>query len=331
MLLNQLLFWMYSVGLTALSIYFYFCYVYNDFINCYSSHEEHSFTKFNFIIVGAGTAGIIVASRLAENPSFTVLLLEAGDDSNFILDVPVVTPLLQFSRYDWKYSSKPQKHACFGLKDRSSRWPRGKIVGGSSRLNYALYVRGQKKDYDNWSNQGNRGWNYTEILPYFKKSENQRGRFKNDDVYHSNKGEWSVDDPPWVSPMADAILSSVVELGMGIVDLNANGSSGFMLVQANLENGKRSSSETAFLKKAAKRENLKVISNAHVEKVLFKNEHEVYGVIYSKKGTKYKVEANKEIILSAGTIESPKILMLSGVGPKDHLKKFEVGIFQCLT
>ncbi|XP_071444414.1 glucose dehydrogenase [FAD, quinone]-like isoform X2 [Hetaerina americana] len=210
---------------------------------------------------------------------------------------------------------------------RTIRWPRGKVVGGSSRINYALYVRGHQQDFDSWSSDENEGWSYSDVLPYFKKSEKQKGKYKHDGIHHSDKGEWSVTDPPSVSKMAGAILSAVEELGLDKVDIN-NGKkkTGFMLAQANLENGARCSAETAMLKEASKWDNLKVIANAPVEKIVFQSYSTAQGVIYSKQGEKYFAKVTKEIILSAGTIETPKILMLSGIGPKDHLRKLEIPV-----
>ncbi|KAG8222501.1 hypothetical protein J437_LFUL009604, partial [Ladona fulva] len=307
MYLNQLYFWVYPSGIFSSRVIF-----------C--------------LLVGAGTAGVTIATRLSEDSSKKVLLLEAGDKGNLLLDIPFLIPLLQSSHYNWQYNTEPQKHACFGLSNNSSKWPRGKVVGGSSRLNYAVYVRGQKHDFESWSEQGNDGWDYHSVLPYLKKSENQKGRFKYDGlivstgVYHSVKGELSVDDPSWVTPMAATVLSASAEIGLDSVDINAEKSSGFMLVQTNLENGKRCGSDSAFLKRASERENLKVVSNAHVEKVLFEDGHKANAVVYTIKGTKYIAEVNKEIILSAGAIETPKILMLSGIGPKDHLKSFDIPV-----
>ncbi|XP_046388270.1 glucose dehydrogenase [FAD, quinone]-like [Ischnura elegans] len=324
MCLHQVFLCLYSAGIAVLTTFFYCCYVYNDIVKGYFDHQENV-TAFDFIVVGAGTAGVIVASRLAENPSHQVLLLEAGDESNFLLDIPAFAPLLQLSHYDWKYVTEPQKNACLGLENNSSRWPRGKVVGGSSRLNYALYVRGHRQDFDSWASDGNEGWSYSDVLPYFKKSEKQSGEFKHDSIYHSTEGEWFVSDAPSVSVMAEEIIAAAKELGMERIDVNNGGKGvGFMLAQANLEKGARCSAETAMLKKVNKQSNLKVIANARVEKILFENYNKAKGVTYSKMGKKYLAKVAKEIILSAGAIETPKLLMISGIGPKDHLKSLEI-------
>ncbi|GFG36677.1 hypothetical protein Cfor_09408 [Coptotermes formosanus] len=276
--------------------------------------------------VGAGSAGTIIAGRLSESQKDSVVLLEAGIEATSpVFSIPIVTPLLQCTDLDWQYRSDPQMNACLGLENKVSHWPMGKVVGGTNKLNNVVYLRGHIRDYDSWAEHGNVGWAYENVLPYFKKSENQRGRFKHDTVYHSESGPVSVSDLSWTTPLVNAFLAAGQVLGYPIRDLNGRQQTGFMEAQVNLVDGSRWGPESVFKKYYPSRV-LTVVSDSVVEKVLIKDGYEAYGVQYRKFGKKYKVRAKKGVILSAGVVGTPKILMLSGIGPEQHLRSHGIPV-----
>ncbi|KAF6204266.1 hypothetical protein GE061_002606 [Apolygus lucorum] len=278
---------------------------------------------YDFIVVGGGSAGAVVASRLSEINQWNVLLLEAGGDENIISDIPLAAPVLQLSKLDWKYRPEAQKTSCQAMNDERCLWPRGKVLGGSSVLNYMLYVRGNKKDYDRWESVGNYGWGYEEVLKYFKKSEDNKD-FPSS-RYHSKGGYLTVERAEWHTPLATAFVKAGIELGYEENDYNGERQTGFMLAQGTLRNGSRCSTAKAFLQPAKNRKNLHISKNSHVTKILIDSSSKVAsGVEFIKNGVKYTVKATKEVILAAGVIGSPQLLMLSGVGPAEHLK--DIGI-----
>ncbi|KAB7495746.1 Pyridoxine 4-oxidase [Armadillidium nasatum] len=173
-------------------------------------------------ILGAGSAGAVIASRLSENEKFKVLLLEAGGNEDEISETPLFAPLLYGSEKDWKYKNERTPGACLGIKDQACLHPRGKVLGGSSTINGMLYVRGNKRDFDGWANLGNYGWSYEEVLPYFKKSEdNKNPEYAQNERYHSTKGELTVSDISFKTPLADIYVRAGQELGYRIGDYNA--------------------------------------------------------------------------------------------------------------
>lgn len=176
--------------------------------------------RYDFIIVGAGTAGCVLANRLTENPKWNVLLIEAGRTENYLMDVPVMAQYWQLIETDWKYKTEPDPKACLGHRLKRCNWPRGKVMGGSSVLNYMIYTRGNRRDYDGWEALGNPGWSYKDVLPYFKKIEN----FKIDDMYnpeyHNHDGYLEVSHPPYRTPLAKAFVQAAQEIGYPYVDYN---------------------------------------------------------------------------------------------------------------
>ena len=165
-------------------------------------NQKHLRKEYDFIVVGGGSAGCVIANRLTENPNWSVLLLEAGGYESELTDVPVLSLYLHKSRYDWKYRSQPMTTACGAMKDHRSCWTRGKVIGGSSVLNTMLYIRGNRRDFDNWAAMGNRGWSYDEVLPYFLKSEDQRNPYlAKNRRYHATGGYLTVQDAPWNTPL----------------------------------------------------------------------------------------------------------------------------------
>ncbi|KAJ8315326.1 hypothetical protein KUTeg_007476 [Tegillarca granosa] len=282
--------------------------------------------SYDFIIVGAGSAGGVVANRLSEDPDTSVLLVEAGGDDadKFLIHIPAMFALNLGSKEDWSYYTVPQKYSNLGHKNRQDSWPRGKVLGGSSSLNALLYVRGNKGDYDSWAAEGCDGWSYKDVLPYFMKIENVDFSYKHDTEYHSRDGPLSLSDFS-STPLADMILQAGTEAGYKTLDCNGKEQLGFCKSQSIIKDGVRTSTSTAYIKPVLERDNLHVIIDTHVTKVLIENKKAI-GIEAIRSGRKVKVLANKEVILSAGAINTPQILMLSGVGPKDHLTELGIDV-----
>lgn len=283
------------------------------------------------MVVGGGSAGAVVASRLSEIPSWNVLLLEAGPDENEITDVPSLAAYLQLSKWDWAYKTEPTGRACLGMKNGRCNWPRGKVLGGSSTLNYMLYVRGNRHDYDHWESLGNPGWNYDNVLKYFIKSEDNRNPYLAKTPYHGTGGLLTVQESPWRTPLVVAFVQAGQELGYPNRDINGADQYGFMIAQGTIRRGSRCSTGKAFLRPARLRRNLHTALNAHVTRIMINpTTMRAFGVEFVRDGRRQFVLARKEVILSAGAINSPQILMLSGIGPKEHLSKFDIPVLRDL-
>lgn len=288
--------------------------------------------EYDFIVVGAGSAGATIAARLSEIEDVTVLLIEAGRPENLLMDIPILVNYLQLSNdVNWKYQTESSDNFCQGMKDHKCNWPRGKVMGGSSVLNYLIATRGHPLDYDNWAKMGNEGWSYDEVLPYFKKLEHIGiERLRLDDEMHSTEGPVHITHPPYHTPLAESFLRAGIELGYPIVDYNAyNHSVGFSYLQTTMKNGMRMSTNRAYLYPANNRKNLFVTKLSHVDRILINpRSKRAYGVEFTKLGRKIRVLARKEIILSAGAIGSAQLLMLSGIGPSNHLKEMKINVVQ---
>ncbi|XP_018018056.1 glucose dehydrogenase [FAD, quinone] [Hyalella azteca] len=295
-------------------------------------NERNPRSEYDFVIIGGGSAGAVMASRLSEIPDASVLLLEAGIDETDITDVPVMAGFLQLTDMDWKYKTEPQNSACLGMAGRRCNWPRGKVLGGSSVLNYMMYVRGNRHDYDKWAQMGNHGWDFESILPYFRKSEDNRNPFLALNTrYHGTGGYLTVMEAPWRTPLGDAWVEAGVQRGFKNRDYNAEFQSGFMHPQATMRDGSRCSTAKAFLRPAVGRPNLHIAMRAFVTKILINPvTRRAYGVEYFRNYKFHTVLARKEVILSAGAVNSPQILMLSGVGPKYHLQEHGIPVIQDL-
>nr|CAH7751445.1 unnamed protein product [Callosobruchus chinensis] len=283
--------------------------------------------SYDFIVVGGGSAGAVVANRLSENPYWNVLLLEAGPDEVSLTDLPLMFPTLQLTFLDWQYKTEPGENYCLGLRNKRCNWPRGKVLGGSSVLNAMLYIRGNKKDYDRWRDLGNPGWGYEDVLPYFKKSEDMRIPELRDDYYHGKNGYLTVEHFRYHSPMAQWYLDAAREMGYDVLDVNGAQQTGFTLSHGTLKEGLRCSTAKGFLRPIKNRTNLHISMHSTVEKVLIHNDtKQAYGVIFNKFGIKRTVYSDREVILSAGSLASPHLLMLSGVGPKSHLGEHGIDV-----
>ncbi|OXA40594.1 glucose dehydrogenase [FAD, quinone] [Folsomia candida] len=292
--------------------------------------ELELLAQYDVIVVGAGSAGAVITNRLSEVKEWNVLLLEAGvDEPEMISNAPALAAYLQLSPVDWQYKTEPMPTACLGLEGGRSNWPRGKVLGGSSVLNYMLYVRGNRRDYDQWEEMGNPGWGYDNVLHYFKKSEDNRNPYLAYSPYHSSGGYLTVQESPWRTPLATAFVEAGEQLGYINQDINGESQTGFMVAQGTIRRGSRCSTARAFLRPIRLRPNLHVAIQAHVTKVnVDPVSKRAWGVTAFIGGRSRVILASKEIILSAGAISSPQLLMLSGIGPKDHLTEMGIPVIQ---
>ncbi|XP_076652653.1 glucose dehydrogenase [FAD, quinone]-like isoform X1 [Halictus rubicundus] len=281
--------------------------------------------EYDFVVIGAGSAGSVVANRLSENGNWSVLLLEAGLDEQTISDVPVMALNLELTSMDWQFKTEPSNEYCLAMNGKRCNWPRGKVLGGSSVLNAMMYVRGNKRDYDNWEKQGNPGWDFESVLPYFKKSEDMRVEEYKNSSYHQTGGHLTVEYYKYQFPISEYMIKAGTEAGYNVVDINGPTQTGFTYSPGTLRDGLRCSTAKAFLRSASERENLHISVNSYAEKILIDSDSKTaYGVQFLFGSDRRTVKAKREVILSAGAIQSPQLLMLSGVGPKDHLN--EIGV-----
>lgn len=284
---------------------------------------------YDFIVVGGGTAGSVVASRLSEQPQWKVLLLEAGSDEPPGADVPSMVAMFLGTELDWQYLTTNETNACLSMGG-SCYWPRGKNLGGSSTHNGMMYMRGHAKDYANWVNQGNKGWSWEEVLPYYMCSENNTEINRVGHKYHSTQGLLNVERFSYRPRISKDILAAAAERGYPISeDLNGDQFTGFTVAQVMSKNGVRQSTATAFLRPIRYRRNLQIALNATVTKILIENGKAV-GVQYYQDGKLRVARASREIIVSGGAVNSPQILLLSGIGPKEHLKAVNVPVVKDL-
>ncbi|BFZ25271.1 hypothetical protein BsWGS_28310 [Bradybaena similaris] len=300
-----------------------------QYLTCGERPGTHLTTKLNstydYIVIGAGSTGCVVSSRLSEDSDVSVLLLEAGGDDrgNDIIKTPGKSHLVMHTEYDWEYYTEPQKHGLRGYNERRAYWPRGRGLGGTSNLYSMVVIRGHKRDYDRWAAGGAEGWSYEEVLPFFLKSEDMTdSELAKDTKYHAVGGPMKVSVPNTM-PLTDILIKAGQELGFRVSDPNAEKMDGISHTQSNSYKGVRWSSSRGYLHPVMHRQNLHVKINSHVTRILFEGKRAV-GVEFISNGRKETVRANKEIILSAGAVGSPQILMLSGIGPKKHLE--ELGI-----
>ncbi|MGF7000495.1 GMC family oxidoreductase [Paraburkholderia sp. GAS32] len=276
-----------------------------------------SIGSFDYIIVGAGSAGCVLANRLSASGRHRVLLLEAGGrDSNPWIHIPLgYGKLFNNAEVNWKFQSEPQAF----LGDRIVNLPRGKVLGGSSSINGLVYIRGQQQDFDHWRELGNRGWSYEDVLPYFRKAEDQE---RGSDSYHGAGGPLPVSDPSEPNDICDAFIAAAKAAGHPInTDFNGATQEGAGYFQSTSRRGLRVSSAVAYLEPAKRRPNLAVLTKAHATRLLFDDNHNVCGVEWLRDGQHECATAGGEVILAAGAFGTPQLLQLSGLGPGDLLRE----------
>jgi choline dehydrogenase len=277
--------------------------------------------EFDYIIVGAGSAGCVLADRLTEDGQSTVLLLEFGgsDKSVFIqmpsaLSIPMNTP-----KYDWGYHTEPEPH----LNNRRMHTPRGKVLGGSSSINGLVYIRGNAMDFEGWAEDGARGWAYCDVLPYFKKAET---RAEGGDEYRGGDGKLHTTYGPLKNPLYNAFVEAGKQAGYPVTsDVNGYQQEGFGRMDMTAYKGRRWSAANAFLKPARSRPNLTVHSHSLASRIIFEGKDAV-GVAYRRAGIETTARARREVILSAGSINSPQLLLLSGIGPAAQLQALGIEV-----
>lgn len=279
-------------------------------------------TSFDYIVVGAGSAGCVLANRLSENPENSVLLIEAGGpDKKLEIGIPAGYGKLHRSEVDWGFSTEPQEF----VNNRRIYLPRGKVLGGSSSTNAMAYVRGNRADFDGWAALGNPGWSFEEVLPFFKKSEH------NEDIhtpFHGRGGPLNVSfAKSFQTPFASAFVAGCQEVGIPRnEDYNGERQEGCGFFQFTIKDGRRHSTAAAFLKPALLRKNLQVYTHTVVKQILIEKERAIGVEISTGNGASQKVFAKKEVILSAGAFQSPQVLMLSGIGDPEELKRAGIDV-----
>ncbi|CAG2112306.1 unnamed protein product [Medioppia subpectinata] len=300
---------------------------YNHIAYLQTTHE----TEYDYVIVGAGSAGSVMAARLSEDPYVTVLLLEAGGPETTLSDIPMNGVNLQTGPMDWSFRTLPQRRACKGMVGRQGVWPRGKAMGGSSTINSMVYMRGNPRDYDLWAAAGARGWSWPEVFPYFVKSEDNRDPALVASGYHGRGGPLTVTTPSVPRVISQAFASAGAPIGYPSGDPNGPRQSRFAIPQTTIRDGQRLSAAKAYLEPLAGRKNLHVLTKSYVTRVLFDGDKRAVGVEFDRMFKRYTVKARREVIVSAGAINSPKILMLSGdneygIGPAKHLKSLGIPV-----
>ncbi len=271
---------------------------------------------YDYIIVGAGSAGCVLANRLSANPDCQVLLLEAGPrDWNPFIHMPAgLAKLVNFTSLNWNYETEPEPE----LNSRRLYWPRGRVLGGSSSINAMCFVRGHRTDYDDWARAGNSGWGWDEVLPYFLRSQDQS---RGESELHGIGGPQSVEDLSYFNPLSEVFIQSAEQAGFAVNrDFNGPAQRGFGFYQVTQRGGRRCSTAVGYLRPARSRPNLTVKTGALTLNIEFRGQRAT-GVRYQRRGITQTAHASKEVLLAGGAINSPQMLMLSGIGPASELER----------
>ncbi|XP_041972075.1 glucose dehydrogenase [FAD, quinone]-like [Aricia agestis] len=288
--------------------------------------------EFDFIVVGAGAAGCVVANRLSANPNWKVLLLEAGGEQPEVTLAPGLPPPLIGSNIDWNFRTQPNGRSCLALPGGQCKWPVGKSLGGSTVINGLVYIRGNREDFDNWARLGNSGWSYEDVLPFFKKSERNLNIEGLNRVYHGVDGEVPVARYPFIDLPSIFATEALNEIGLPLTDYNGPRQEGVMQAQNTQKNGERVSTYSSFIHPIRhQRRNLIIKTYSEVFKILINRHRRAYGVQYKRNGQVFTVFAKKEVIVSAGAVMSPKLLMLSGIGRRAHLSSLGIPVVSNLA
>lgn len=289
--------------------------------------------SYDFVIVGGGSAGCALAARLSENPAWSVLLLEAGGDEPLLMDLPQLYPVFQRSPWDWKYLTEPSDRYCLAMEDQQCFWPRGKVLGGCSSINAMMYIRGNRRDYDLWAQLGNPGWDYNNVLHYFRKAEDMRVPGFEESPYHGHGGPISVERYRSPSPLLEVFMEAAAQLGMVHPDGDFNGrtQTGFAPPHGTLRDGLRCSANKGYIRRSWQRPNLDIVLKAFVERLVIEpGSKRVRGVRFEHGLVQHLALANKEVVLAAGALASPQLLMVSGVGPAEQLLPLGIDLVQHL-
>jgi choline dehydrogenase len=292
-------------------------------LTCEKGYQFMTDSTFDYIVVGAGSAGAVLANRLSESGEYNVLCLEAGVEGSdyFWSKIPIgMAKLIDRPAVNWCFTSEPDE----GSGGRRIPVPRGKMLGGSSSINGMVFVRGQPQDYDHWAQLGNQGWSYTDVLPIFKSMETYEG---GSDEVRGREGLLRVTDtPPEISPLHSRMIAAAEKIGIPYTkDYNGLSQEGIGITQVTINKGRRQSTAYCHLDPAKNRPNLTIISGALAEKLILKNK-ECVGVVYNVGGVRHEAYASQEVVVSSGSINSPKLLELSGIGDPKILDEFNIDV-----
>lgn len=280
---------------------------------------------YDYIIIGAGTAGSVVASRLSEEECVSVLVLEAGKTPPLLSEVPQLNTAFFDSDIDWAYRTVPQKYTARAMNNRQVLWPSGKAIGGSSILNAMVCIRGNRCNYDEWERRGSKGWGWRDVLPYFKKAEDNTDPDIASNGCHGVYGPLTIGRFPAFFKLTQPFVQTQRNMGIPFGDPNCRGQLGVADFQGNIRGNRRCSTAKAYLVPTQHRRNIDILSEAFVTKILIEG-NRAYGVEFYWKGTIHRVRADREVILSAGTVNSAQLLMVSGIGPRRTLERFGIDV-----